>query len=87
MNRAIRTVILASGLGALTAACVGCEMLVELDRSAVDASPTVCSICSNAEDIGDGGGDGPDDATSDTSRADAGADASSADSGADTASE
>ncbi len=101
MNRVIRAVLAATALSGLTASGVGCEALVQLDRSAVDAGPTVCSICSDAADIPEAGADGPDDARSmgirtdatvvdsgtDASHADSGADTSAADSGADTGGE
>lgn len=50
------------GLGMLAAASVGCELLVQLDRSAVDAGGDAgCPICSDvgAEDGDDSSADAP----------------------------
>jgi hypothetical protein len=98
MNRVIRAVLVRTALSVLAAFGVGCEALVQLDRSAVDAGPTICSICSDAADGLETGADGArsieirTDATTadsgtDASHADSGADPSAADSGSDTGGE
>ena len=48
MKRMIRAMVVATSLVGLGASGSGCEVLVELDRSAVDAGTAVCSICADA---------------------------------------
>jgi len=81
MKRAIRTIAVTTCLSGLGAWGAGCELLVQLDRSAVDAGPTVCSICS---DVANTPGTG-DDASADAASAEAGPDATTADAAVDAA--
>jgi hypothetical protein len=49
MKRTIRAMFVATGLVGLGASESGCEVLVQLDRSAVDAGTAACSICADAD--------------------------------------
>jgi hypothetical protein len=59
MNTRIRAVVMAIGLGVLGMANAGCELLVQLDRSLVDAGEDAgqagCPICSDASQGGASG--------------------------------
>jgi hypothetical protein len=68
MRRMIRAMFVATGLVGLGASESGCEVLVQLDRSAVDAGTAACSICADAS--ADAGAD-----AGASAGADAGADA------------
>jgi len=48
MKRMIRAMFVATGLVGMSASGSGCEVLVQLDRSAVDAGVAFCSICADA---------------------------------------
>ncbi len=48
MNTRIRAVVMGIGLGVLGAPNAGCELVVQLDRSLVDAGEAGCPICSDA---------------------------------------
>src|SRR5271170_8414916 len=62
VRSALGTVIAAVFIVAIGHAATGCELLVQLDRSAVEAGPDEgCPICSDAPE-----GDGPTDATADS---------------------
>jgi hypothetical protein len=63
--------------GALGATSAGCELMVQLDRSAVVVPEAGCNICSDA------GEEGGNDSSADALPTDTGADAGSTDSGAE----
>ena len=57
MNTRLRRIAAAALALVLTCAATGCELMVQLDRSFVDAGEAGCNICSDAafDDVGDGG--------------------------------
>ncbi len=68
LRRSTRAIVLAAVLASTGSAQVGCELAVQLDRSAFDAGPEAgCPICSDAsfDAAEDGGADSSLDAGSD----------------------
>jgi hypothetical protein len=69
MATTARGVFVMMSAATIGAAVVGCELMVQLDRSAVEVADSGCPICSDASDDGneedaggDAGGDGSPDA-------------------------
>jgi len=69
----VRRVALVPCVGLLAPPLAGCELLVQLDRSAVTVVDAGCAICSDASELAGDADDGaaPDDASSEPSAPDA----------------
>jgi hypothetical protein len=81
--RRIRTALVVTCAASVGAAGVGCEILVQLDRSAVDAGGDAgCPICSDVTEEGDETRLDAESTDTGTDAGDAGTEASPADSGA-----